>query len=90
MVATAKRPARHKSSVQYNERELPEPSDDGEDSGNSPPPRKRARGKAGAGGPKARKKGKGKQVSTLLEMPLDVMFEVSGSLCPEFCGVYWA
>jgi len=84
MVAAPKRPARRKSSVQYNEQELSELSDDGQDSGSSPPPRKRARGKPAAGVSKAKKKGKVKQTAKLLAMPLDVMFEVSGSLCVEF------
>jgi len=89
MVAAAKRPARRKSSVQYNEQELSELSDDGQDSDNSPPPRKRARGKPGTSGPKTKKKGKGKQTSKLLEMPLDVMFEVSGFLRVGFGGDSW-
>jgi len=88
MVAAPKRPARRKSSVQYNEQELSELSDDVQDSGNSPPPRKRVRGKLGVGGPKAKKKGKAKQAAKLLDMPLDVMFEVSGSPCMGFRGVY--
>ena len=78
MVAAPNRPARRKSSVQYNEQESSELSNDDQDSDTSPPPRKRARSKAGAGGTKAKKKGKAKQQAlTLLEMPLDVMFEVS-------------
>jgi len=79
MVAAPERPARRKSNVQYNEQESSELSDDDPDSGSSPPPRKRARGRAGASGSKAKKKGKAKQTSKLLEMPLDVMFEVSTS-----------
>ena len=86
MVAAPKRPARRKPGVQYNEQELSELSDDSQDTGGSPPPRKKARGKLGAGGPKAKKKGKAKQPAKLLEMPLDVMFEVSGSLYVGFVG----
>ena len=79
MVATPKRVTRRKSSVQYNEQDLSEPSDDDHDSGaTSPPPRKRVRNKAGVSGPKGRRKGKAKQTSRLLEVSLDVMFEVSG------------
>ena len=81
MVAAPKRPARRKSSVQYNEQESSEISDDGQGSDTSPAPRKRVRGKAGVGGSK--KKEKAKQTSKLLEMPLDVMFEVSEPLCME-------
>lgn len=77
MVAAPKRPARRKSNIQYNEQEASELSDDEPDSGSSPPPRKRARGRAGVSGSKAGKKGKAKEASTFLEMPLDVMFEVS-------------
>jgi len=88
MVAAPKRPARRKPGIQYNEQELSELSDDGQDSDNSPPPRKRTRGKPGAGGPKAKKKGKGKQTAKLLEMPLDVTFEVSEPLCMECHGIY--
>jgi len=87
-VAAPKRPARRKSSVQYNEQEPSELSDDGQDSGDSPPPRKRARGKSGVGVFKAKKKGKGKQIPKFLEMPLDVMFEVSGILLVGFGGWY--
>ena len=83
MVATPKRPARRKSNIQYNEQESSGPSDDDQYSGSSPPPRKRVRGKAGASVPKVRKKAKAKQTSTFLEIPLDVMFEVSGFLSAE-------
>ena len=83
MVAALKRPAHRKSNVQYNEQESSELSDDGQDSNSSPPPRKRARGRAGASGLKAKKRTKAKQMSKFLEMPLDVMFEVSGFLCAE-------
>jgi hypothetical protein len=83
MVATAKRPARRKPNVQYNEQESSELSEDDQDTGTSPPPRKRTRGRAGASGSKAKKRGKGKQTSKLLGMPLDVMFEVSGFLRVE-------
>jgi len=83
MVAAPKRPARRKSNVQYNEQESSELSDDGLGFDSSPPPRKRARGRVGVSGSKAKKKGKAKQTSELLEMPLDVMFEVSGFLRAE-------
>lgn len=90
MVAAPKRPARRKPGVQYNEQELSELSDDGQDSGSSPQPRKRARGKLGAGGTKAKKRGKAKQTAKLLDMPLDVMFEVSESLYAKLYEVYCA
>ncbi|KAF9642720.1 hypothetical protein BDM02DRAFT_3152142 [Thelephora ganbajun] len=82
MVAAPKRPARRKPNVQYNEQESSEPSDDGLDSNSSPPPRKRARGRAVASVSKA-KKGKEKQASKLLEMPLDVMFEILSCVEPR-------
>lgn len=66
---------RRKSSVQYNEQDSSEFSDDGLHSDSSPP-RKRVRGRAGAGGSRT-KKAKAKQTSKLLEIPLDVTFEVS-------------
>lgn len=75
MQATTKRTRRRKPGVHYNEQDSSGPSDDGQDLGSSPP-RKRARGRAGANGLRT-KKGKGKQTSKLLEMPLDVTFEVS-------------
>lgn len=77
MVATPKRTARRKSNVQYHENESSDLSDEGLDSDVSPPPRRRARGRAGAGGSRTKKKGKAGQTSRLLEIPLDVMFEVS-------------
>ena len=76
MVAAPKRAARRKPNVQYNEQESSELSDESLDSDSSPP-RKKARGRAGASGPKGKKKGKATQTSKLLDMPLDVMFEVS-------------
>ena len=83
MVAAPKRPAHRKSNVRYNEQESSEPSDDGQDSDSPPPPRKRTRGRVGASGSKAKKRTKAKQTSTFLEMPLDVMFEVSKFLYAE-------
>ena len=83
MVTASTRSSRRKPNVQVNEQESSELSDDGQDSDPSPPPRKRARGKAGAGGQKAKKKGKTTQTPKLLEIPLDVMFEVSGFLHVE-------
>jgi len=77
------RSSRRKSNVQKNEQDSSELSNDDQDSDPSPPPRKRTRGKTGAGGSKVKKKGKAKQSSVLLEMPLDVMFEVSGFLPVE-------
>jgi len=83
MVAAPKRPAHRKSSVQYNEQESSELSDDDRDPDSSPPPRKRARGRAGTSGSKAKKRTKANQTSKFLETPLDVMFEVSRFLCVE-------
>lgn len=80
MVAAPKRPARRKPNVQYNEQESSELSDDSQDPRSSPPPRKRTRVRAGPSGSKAKKKGKAKQTSEILELPLDVMFEVRISL----------
>lgn len=76
MVAPPKRQTRRKPSVQYNEQESSELSDDSRDSSSSPPPRKRARSGARPSGLKTKKKGKAKQTSKFLELPLDVMFEV--------------
>jgi len=84
MVEGRKRAARRKSNVQYNEQESSELSDYRQDSEISPQPtRKRTRGKTGASGPKTKKKGKARQKSSFLEVPLDLMFEVSGFLRME-------
>lgn len=77
MVAALKRTARRKSNIHYNEQESSGLSDDGLDSESSPPLRKRARGRTVASGLRAKKRGKARQTPMLLEMPLDVMFEVS-------------
>lgn len=82
-MAAPKRQAHRKSSVQYNEQESSEPSDDDRDPDSSPPPRKRARGRTGASVSKAKKRAKAKQTSKFLDIPLDVMFEVSRFLCVE-------
>lgn len=83
MVTAPQRTTRRKSNVHYIEQESSELSDDALDSDSSPPPQKRARGRAGANGSKTRKKGKAKQTSKLLEMPLEVVFEVSRFLFAE-------